>query len=197
MIIGITGALGCGKSAVLRFFASHSWHTFDADAVCKNFYNNRDKELFAELKKRFSTGIFSADGGIDRNALAETVFNDPEKLKLLTDAVYPLLTKQMLGEIRKCRENSINGAFEIPLLYEAGFGQYFDAVLAVWAPEELRRKRLYGRNFSDAEIDRRNNLQISADEKLERADFAVVNTGSLDDLNRQLTGLLKNMDLLK
>ncbi len=195
MIIGITGAFGCGKSAVLRFFASHSWHTFDADAVCKKFYDSRDRKLFAELKNRFGDGIFSADGGIDRNALAETVFNDPEKLKLLTDAVYPLLTKQMLGEIHKCRKNSKNGAFEIPLLYEAGFEQYFDAVLAVWAPEKLRRERLYGRNFSDAEIDRRTHLQICADEKLERADFAVVNTGTIDDLNRQLTGLLKSMNM--
>jgi dephospho-CoA kinase len=47
--------------------------------------------------------------------------------------------------------------------------------------------------FSDAEIDRRNRMQMSADEKLERADFAVINTGSLDDLEKQLTVLLKNL----
>ena len=193
MIIGITGAFGCGKSAVLRFFSSRSWHTFDADCVCKSFYGSNNEQLCAALKNIFGGEIFTADGNIDRAALAKRVFNDPEKMKELTDVVYPLLTAQMEKEIRRCRENSIDGAFELPLLFEADFAGYFDAVLSVWAPAELRRKRLYGRKFSDAEIDRRNRMQMSADEKLERADFAVINTGSLDDLEKQLTVLLKNL----
>ena len=86
-------------------------------------------------------------------------------------------------------DEKINGAFEIPLLYEAGFEKYFDAVLAVWVPQQLSRKRLYGRNFSDEEITRRTQMQLDADIKLEKADFAVINTGNPDDMTSQLDKL--------
>ena len=193
MIIGITGAFGCGKSAVLRFFASKNWHTFDADSVCKSFYDSQEPYLCSGLKKIFGDTVFTAENKIDRSALAEIIFCDAKKKKQLTDMIYPLLTGKMMQEIFACRCDSINGAFEIPLLYEAGFANCFDAVLSVWAPMKLRRKRLYGRGFSDAEIDRRTKLQIDADEKLERADFAVINTGSVDELYRQLAELIKRI----
>ncbi|MBR2345124.1 MAG: dephospho-CoA kinase [Lentisphaeria bacterium] len=189
MILGITGAFGCGKSSVLHFFASENWHIFDADAVCRKFYDNKNTAVIAAVKEIFGSDVFAPDGSVDRKKIAGEAFVHPEKMQSLTDVMYPLLTEQLNSEINYCRKNKLNGAFEVPLLYEAGFETYFDAVLAVWAPEALRKERLHGRNFSDAEIERRNRMQIHADEKLERADFAIINTGNLDQLEQQLAEL--------
>ena len=74
---------------MLRFFSSRSWHTFDADCVCKSFYDSRNEKLYTALKNIFGGEIFTADGNVDRAALAKRVFNDPEKMKELTDYSYP------------------------------------------------------------------------------------------------------------
>ena len=110
----------------------------------------------------------------------------------LTAALSPALTRRLHAEIAECRKRGQSGAFELPLLYEAGFEGGFDAILAVWAPETLRRQRLYGRHFDDAEIDRRSRMQLGADCKLEKADYAVINSGTLADLDSQLDKLMQN-----
>ena len=192
MILGITGAFGCGKSAVLRFFASRNWHTFDADAACKKLYADRTPEVMAAVREIFGEEIFDADGAVDLGKLGQKAFAEPEKMPRLTAVLYPALTRRLRGEIAECRACGQNGAFELPLLFEAGFEEEFDAVLAVWAPETLRRQRLYGRRFSDTDIDRRSRMQLGADCKLEKADYAVINTGTLADLDSQLDELMQN-----
>lgn len=192
IILGITGAFGCGKSAVLRFFASRRWHTFDADAACKQLYADRVPEVMAAVREIFGDAMFGADGAVDLGRLGREAFREPAKMPRLTAALYPALTRRLRAEIAECRKRGRNGAFELPLLYEAGFEGEFDAVLAVWAPETLRRQRLYGRHFDDAEIDRRSRMQLDADSKLEKADYAVINSGTLADLDSQLDELMQN-----
>jgi len=186
IVLGITGAFGCGKSAVLRYFAARDWYVFDADAVCKSLYTERDPAVLAAVRELFGAGMFRPDGAVDLPRLGREAFQHPEKMPRLTAALYPRLTETMRAGIAECRRTGRSGAFEIPLLYEAGFSGCFDAVLAVWAPEALRRKRLRGRGFNDADFDRRSRMQLDADVKLARADFAVVNTGDLNDLEAQL-----------
>ena len=102
----------------------------------------------------------------------------------------------MDSEIAMCRNKGIDGAFEIPLLFEKDYTARFDAVLAVWGDAEIRRERLKTlRNFSDEEIAKRESQQLPSDEKLERADFALVNNGSKELLRKQilvLTDKIKN-----
>ena len=188
MILGITGAFGSGKSSALRYFASHAWHAFDADAVCRDFYEQKHAGLFAAVRENFGD-VFTVDGDIDRKKLGLEVFSHPEKMNILTGILYPLLTEKMVADIQFCRQQNINGAFEIPLLYEAGFEKYFDTVLTVWVPPQLSRTRLYGRNFSDEEITKRTQMQLDAGIKLEKADFAVINTGNPADMTSQLDKL--------
>ena len=191
MILGITGAFGSGKSSALHYFTSRSWHTFDADAVCRSFYEAKHPGLFAAVRENFGN-VFTSNGDIDRQKLGTEVFANPEKIAILTGILYPLLTEKLVAEIEFCRQKKINGAFELPLLYEAGFEKYFDAVLTIWVPPQLSRIRLYGRNFSDEEITRRTAMQLPAGIKLERADFAVINTGSERDMTDQLDKMFSN-----
>ena len=105
-----------------------------------------------------------------------------------------MLTEKIHQAINECREKKQNGAFELPLLYEAGFENCFDNVLAVWIPADLRKKRLLGRNFSPDEVDRRDRMQMPPDEKLERADFGVINSGTADELFAQLTTIAEKLE---
>ena len=158
----------------------------DADEVCRSFYESRKPELMKCIRSNFGDDLFDAAGRVDRKKLGEILFRSPEKMNLITRVIYPLLTEKIMQSINDCREKKINGAFELPLLYEAGFENCFDQILAVWIPHDLRKKRLLGRNFSPDEVDRRDRMQIPADEKLERADFGIINSGSPDELFSQL-----------
>ena len=193
MILGITGGFGCGKSSVLHFFELHDFFVLDADAVCHSFYAEKVPELMKCIRCNFGENMFLPDGNVDRKALGQKLFKQPEKMKLLTDVIYPLLTAKIEAAIAECRRNGKNGAFELPLLYEAGFEQCFDKILAIWCPDELRKKRLSGRNFQPDEVVRRDRMQLPVSEKMERADFAVINSGSREQLTEQMEKLLQTM----
>ncbi|MCI5779076.1 MAG: dephospho-CoA kinase [Lentisphaeria bacterium] len=195
MILGITGAFGCGKSTVLRFFAARSWRVFDADSVCKSLYDSGEKDVLDAVRIHFGAAAFTPDGRVNPAVLGQAAFRDPAKMAALTGVLYPKLTEKLEREIAECRRERRSGAFEIPLLYENKFESRFDAVLTVWAPESLRRERLRGRNFTDADVDRRSRMQWSAETKLELADYAVINTGEPEDLAAQLREFAAAADL--
>lgn len=194
MILGITGGFGSGKSSVLRYFESRSWFVMDADSVCRSFYENKEQKLMDCIRDNFGSKVFDANGYVDRKKLGEILFQVPEKMELITRIIYPLLTEKIHQAIALCREKNQNGAFELPLLYEAGFENCFDKILAIWIPADLRKKRLLGRNFSPEEVDRRDRMQMNPDEKLERADFGVINSGSVEDLYSQLAIIANKLE---
>lgn len=194
MILGITGGFGCGKSSVLQFFRTRSWFVLDADSVCRDFYENRNPQLMDCIENNFGSDMFLADGHVDRKKLAEKLFSTPEKMQMITGVIYPLLDLKIKNAIADCRARKQHGAFELPLLYEAGYGGCFDAVLAIWCEKSLRKERLKKRNFTPEEVDRRDKMQIAPDEKLEKADFAVINNGSLENLHAQLELLAERFE---
>ncbi len=190
MILGITGAFGCGKSSVLAVFAARNWRTADADRICHKFYA-ADGPLAGKLAERWGKAILLGSGEVDRGKLAAIVFADSAELDALIAMVYPLLADELDRLIGECRRDSIDAAIEIPLLYEADLAGKFDAVAAVWSAPEIRRERLRRkRNFDDAEIRRREARQLAADLKLERADYGLINNGPAEELERQINLLI-------
>ena len=193
MILGVTGPIGCGKSTVLELFGSAAWRTADADAICRKLYDDPAGEFAAACRERWGEAFFT-DGAFDRAKIAQVVFRDPEALKQLTGLIYPHLERELDGFIAAARRDGVDAAVEVPLLYENGMEKRFDAVLTVWAPAELRHERLRKfRGFDDAEIRRREARQMAADEKLERADYALINSGSAADLEAEFEYLLSSL----
>ena len=181
----MTGSIGCGKSTVLDLFGAASWRTADADAICRSLYDDPAGEFAAACRRNWGEAFFR-DGRFDRAAIAKVVFRDPAELARLTDLIYPHLERALDEFALRARRDGANAAVEVPLLYENGMEKRFDAVLTVWAPAELRHERLRKyRNFDDAEIRRREALQMDPDEKLERADYALINSGSAAELKAQ------------
>ena len=193
MILGLTGPIGCGKSTVLELFGKASWRTADADTICRGLYDDPAGAFAAACRERWGDAFFR-DGRFDRAAIAKIVFADPAELRRLTELIYPHLERKLDEFSRNVRRDGANAAVEVPLLFENGMEKRFDAVLTVWAPAELRHERLKKyRNFDDAEIRRREALQMDADEKLERADYALINSGSAADLKAQFETFLSQI----
>ena len=196
MILGITGGFGCGKSAVLSHFAARGWQTADADRLCHEFYEERDPSFLAALTGRWGERVLDAAGGVDRRALGKIVFEDPAELAELTRLIYPRLGEKLRALTGSWKERKLNGAVEVPLLYEEGYESWFDATVAVWAAKEVRHARLAAaRGFAAAEIRQREERQLASEVKLERADYALVNNSGREELEHQIDLLITQLQL--
>ena len=172
-ILGLTGSIGMGKSAVAAMFAELGVPVFDADAAVHQL-QGPGGALLAPIERAFpgSTG----PQGVDRARLGEAVFGDPEKLKLLESIVHP-----EVGEMRRAfladNAEAPLVVFDIPLLYEKTGAQGLDAVVVVSAPPEVQRARVLARPGMTADkFEKILTLQVPDAEKRARADF-VIDTG--------------------
>jgi dephospho-CoA kinase len=175
-ILGLTGSIGMGKSAVAAMFEGLNVPVFDADAAVHEL-QGPGGALLGAIEEAFpgTTG----DGGVDRQKLGSAVFGDPAALKRLEAIVHPAV-----GEMRRqfLKENSQKPliVFDIPLLFEKGGAAQagVDAVLVVSASPEAQRQRVLARSGMTAEkFEQILALQVPDAEKRARADH-VIDTGT-------------------
>ncbi len=187
MILGITGPVGCGKSFLLAAFAGRGWRIADADRICHELYADPAGSLGARLAERWGREVLDPAGLPDRRKIGAIVFENPAELSFLTGILHPLVAVEIEAFAVSCRAEGVHAAVEVPLLFEAGCQGRFDRVMAIWADPEVRRKRLAEkRGWGPEETARREACQLPADEKLERADVALINNGTAAELERQL-----------
>ena len=192
MILGITGAIGCGKSTACGHFVKRKWRLFDADRSCHALYAHIDAPLGKEISKRWGSECFGHDGNVDRKVLAAKVFGSEKELKELTGLLYPALFAEMAAGIEQARRDKVNMLCEVPLLFECGCQHYFDRTAVIWCNRELRHERLRRfRSFTEEEIIAREARQWPADKKLEAADTAFINNGGAEFLYRQIDEFIK------
>ena len=173
-IIGITGAIGSGKSIVCKVFATMGIPIYEADSRAKYLMNN-DLALKKSIRNLLGEQAYTPTGEYNRAWVASQVFNNSDLLKQLNSIVHP--------RVREDAEKWILQYSKAPfLLYEAaimkaaGDGNYFDKVIVVNAPINLRTKRVQKRdNRSEQEIRDIIARQISDKERLKIADFVIVN----------------------
>ena len=178
LAVAITGAIGAGKSEALAAFARHGAATISSDELVHELY--RDPAVRAALRERYGDRVF-AGGEVDRRAVGQIVFTDPAELAWLEQLLHPRTmarSEAWLDELSSLEEPPALAVNEIPLLYETGSEGRFDAVVVVTAPREMREAR------AGARLDEREDRLLPDEEKTRRADFAFVNDGSLDELDR-------------
>lgn len=178
MFIALTGGIGCGKSAALAAFGNCGFITADADKICHEFYTTA--EGISKVQSRWPS-VIASDGSVDRKKLGNIVFRDENDLAVLENMVNPYL-EEKLQEFRSRKAITV---VEIPLLFEKNLTALCSRTIAVWSPFALRRVRLAARNWDHAECSRRERLQWSPERKLAAADFGIINTGSMDLLQKQ------------
>jgi dephospho-CoA kinase len=172
--IGITGGIGSGKSLVCRIFNALGVPVYDADSRAKSVMTT-DGILVTKIKKEFGVLSYHQDGSVDRQYLAEAVFNNVEKLKLLNSLVHPTVAVDFEHWVQKQHSEYI--VKEAALLFEAKSYTALHKIIMVYAPEELRIKRVLQRDTHRTEQQIREIIrnQLQEEEKLKRADFVIVN----------------------
>jgi dephospho-CoA kinase len=189
--VGLTGGLGAGKSTALAALGRLGAEVISSDAVVHELYEGA--QLRDAVVARFGPQV--APGGVvDRAAVAERAFASAEDRAWLEGLVWPLVgarVAQWLEQARAMSPAPRAAVVEVPLLFEAGLSDLYDATIAVIAQEGLRRERAAGRGH--ALVDERAARQLSQEEKAARATFVVRNDGSEQDLERELSCVLDKL----
>ena len=170
--IGLTGGIGSGKTIVAKLFELLNIPVYYADEASKRLYHS-DKGLMADIKKHFGEDVYTNDQ-LNRQHLAEIVFNNPEKLELLNALVHPPTIKD--AEQWMSRQTTPYVVKEAALLFESGSAASLDYVIGVRAPVDVRIKRTMDRDgFSREEVMKRMDRQINEDMKMRLCDFIINN----------------------
>ena len=192
--IGLTGSIGSGKSTVAKLLMARKIPVLDADAVARQV-SSRGDVLQAVSSQLGSEYVLP--GGLNRAALAELVFAQPEARATLNGIIHPRVREEM-ARLEDALESDGSSAVvqDIPLLFENGFEKMFDAVILVDAPLETRVARVMGRDGATREaVLARDAAQMPAFEKRARADFIIENDGDEAALAAQLEALLVKLGL--
>lgn len=184
MKIGLTGGIASGKSTAARYLEQLGAHVIDADRLGHRAYEP-DTPAFAQVVATFGPQVVSADGTIDRKALGASVFGAPEKLKQLTDIVWPQIRRMAEAEMAAAlaADPSRVVVLEAAVLFEAGWQDAVDEVWAVVVAPEVAIERACARDGLAAEaVQKRIDAQMTNDERRSRADVVIDNTGNAETL---------------
>lgn len=184
--VGLTGNIAAGKSTVARIWRSLDATVVDADALARQAVEPGTPAL-ARIVEEWGDEVVEAGGGLDRAALRAIVFADPGARERLEAIVHPAVAELRDEAYKAAAERGERLVVaDIPLLFEAGLVDDFDAVVLVDAPEEVRLARLVGDRGMDPEEARRMiAAQMPSELKRARADFVIANTGTLMELERR------------
>lgn len=186
--IGLTGGIAAGKSEALAAFERLGAATISSDAVVHELLDS--EPLLGRLTERWGQEV-APGGTVDRGRVGQIVFADPMELKWLESEVHPLVGERIGGWLASLPPGTRLAVVEVPLLFESGMEGIFDATVAVVAAEAVRRARAGARGH--ALVGEREARQLSQEEKASRAHYTVVNDGSLEDLERELSGLVEKL----
>ena len=190
-VIGLTGGIGSGKSLVANYFFSLGAEVIDADQLARQAIE-RGSEGFDEVLAAFGDGILK-DGDIDRRALGEIVFSDPEKRKVLEGIIHPRV-QQALADARKSLAEDQILIYEIPLLVETNAAAKFDLVITVEAPIDARIERLKKRGLLQSEIEKRISNQVTPEFRKEVANIVIENDGNEEALLRKVETIWEELN---
>lgn len=188
LTIGLTGGIAAGKSEALAAFSRLGAATLSSDAVVHELLDS--EPLVGRLVERWGADV-APGGTVDRARIGEIVFADPEQLTWLERQIHPLVGERIGGWLAGLPPETEVAVIEVPLLFESGMEKAFDTTVAVVTEDELRRERAAARGH--ALVDEREARQLAQAEKAERAEHIVENHGSLEDLERRLSGLIERL----
>ncbi len=189
LAVAITGGIGAGKSEALFAFQEHGAATVSSDEIVHHLLAT-DDDVRAAMVAELGEGILDDEGRIDRGRVAEVVFADRAKLEFLESLLHPLVAAEYLRwreQLAALPEPPAVCVTEVPLLYESGGEARFDKVVVITAPAKLREQRRRVRR------DDRDERLLPDAKKAKRADYAYVNTGSLEELDAWVGGVMAEL----
>ena len=188
--VAITGGIGAGKSTALDAFRAQGAATVSSDEIVHHLVA-ADEAVRDALVERLGPDILGEDGRPDRSRIADAVFGDPKQLAWLEALLHPLVSREYLTwreQLAQLDDPPRVCVTEVPLLYEVGSQDRFDKVVVITAPTALREQR------RRVPLDDRDARLLPDREKVRRADFHYVNTGTFEDLLEWVGGVMAQLE---
>ena len=189
LIIGLTGGIGSGKSVASDKFRSLGITIVDADVASRTVVEP-GKPALKEIEDHFGSGIITAEGKLDRNNLREIIATDPEERKWLESVTHPKIGEQITKEISE--STSVYTLFVAPLLLETNSQEMCSRVVVVDVPKDVQIRRTAKRDkVSPNQVEQMVAAQMEREKRLEKADDVLLNSGTIEDLEKQVEELHK------
>ncbi|MDN7132485.1 dephospho-CoA kinase [Halomonas sp. MC140] len=190
MIIGLTGGIGSGKSTVARAFETLGAAWIDADDVAREVVATGEPALLA-IKNRFGDQIVCQDGTLNRAALRDIVFKDPEQRQWLESVTHPKIRERILEHLRRLESQGAPYALLVsPLLFESGQSELVSRCIVVDVPQALQLSRTLMRDgVSESQVRAILAAQLTRDQRLAKADDVIDNSGDHASMRKQVARL--------
>lgn len=186
--IGLTGGIGSGKSTVSALLARKGAVVVDADAITREL-QQPGTEVFQAMVDRFGPGIVAPDGTLDRQAVADLVFGDPDALADLNAIVHPAVGAEIARRLAEEAETDHLVVLDVPLLVESGRSDLAGLVVVDVDPEVAVERLVTQRGMREEDARARMARQVSRQERLAKADVVIDNSGTLEDLEQEVERL--------
>lgn len=197
-IIGLTGGISCGKSAVAYVLRRHyKAATLDIDNVT-SWLLKPGGELFNLYVRHFGNYIVTSEGNLNRRLIGEIIFNHPDERAWINSVAHPMLLNYARDFLVDCAESGVRLAvIEVPLLFEAGWEHLFDEIWAVYTKRPIQLERLMKRdNLTKQQALTRINSQMPVSEICRRADVKIKNIGGYYQIRRKVQQAMRSKNFL-
>jgi dephospho-CoA kinase len=189
LVIGLTGGIGSGKSAVSRCFERLGVPVIDADRLAR-YVVEPGQPALAEIAAHFGADLVRDDGSLDRAQLRERVFAEPDSRRRLEGILHPRIRACMREQLAALPGDTPYAVLVIPLLLETGQRDMVDRVLVVEASESVRLARVTQRDgVPEDQVRRVLSAQCSAEDRAAAADDLIENEGSESELAAKVWAL--------
>ncbi len=186
-VIGLTGGIGSGKTAVSNYFQSLGITVVDTDIVAREVVEPGEVAL-DKISEHFGESILLDNGSLDRGKLRELIFNQPEEKQWLEELLHPLILERSRKQLQQA--NSSYAILVSPLLIEARQTQDVSRILIVDVPEAIQIQRSCKRDQKEAQqVQAIIDSQLSRQERLQHADDVIVNNSDLESLHSHIKQL--------
>lgn len=191
--VAVTGSLSSGKSSVCQFFENLGAYVFDADKAVHNLLSPKT-EIGRKITELLGSEVVCNEQ-FDRNKIAKLVFSNPKALKELEQILHPAVLQVLEKKYKEIKQTT--GTYtlfvaEIPLLFEIGAEKFFDTVIFVDAPENVRATR-YQQKTKAPDFALRNSRSLPSTIKRAKANYVVDNTKGLEELKTQVKHIYHNL----
>ncbi len=191
LVVGVTGGIGSGKSAVTDRLANLGITIVDADVAARVVVEPGQPALQA-IADHFGSGVIKEDGSLDRAALREIVFEHPDERQWLESITHPAIREEIICQLRSADSPYV--VLSSPLLIEASQNDFVDLVVVVDVPESTQLERTMKRDDNSADLVRQiMAAQLNREDRLRAADLIIDNDGNLEELHQHVDALHKQL----
>jgi dephospho-CoA kinase len=189
-VVGITGGIGMGKSTIASMLSDSGREVVDTDLIARQL-TVTNGEAMPEIVSAFGAEVITSDGGLNRAAMAERIFNRSKDRLLLESILHPRIRRAWQDRVSLFRNRESDPIFVvIPLLFETSAEKEFDHIVCVACALSEQQNRLRDRGFSESHAEARIRSQWSIERKMDLSDTIVWTSCRLEITQRQLADTL-------